>query len=673
MFLSRAAFLLSLGLAATASAAMKPVDVSVDLTRPTHAVSKDLYGLFLEDISLSVDGCFYPELIWNRGFDFPATNTPGEKAFSSAIQGWREDHRPGTAGRVTVQYARPKFENTPAYLRIEAFEGGAGVMNTGPMQELSVVAGKPLALSLWARGETDFTVAVRGARGLHLAPRVRFSPKPDVWQSFTATLTPTVSVKNAALQIRTVKGGTLDLEFVSLMPKERFRGRTNGLRQDIAQLMADLRPATFRFPGGCMLEGNSFASWYDWKRSVGPIEERMPLWNIWGYYQTLGLGYYEYLLFCEDIGAKPVPVFLSALTCQLRPPASYASFDTVGLFATNILDGIEFARGGVETTWGRLRAQMGHPEPFALEYVGIGNENRRAPYYDRYDILAKAVRARYPDIKLVVAVEHSAYYDEKARDYSWSRITKENADVADEHMYASPSWWLNNAHMYDTYPRKGVDVYVGEWATRYVNPDYLNCLYNAVSEAAFRMGFERNADLVKMSAYAPLVRRAGFPGNKYSLIQLSGTSCCGAPAYWCDKMFAENRPDRTVPVTYPTVTWTQPAGIDKTGWRWGGNPESKEIDVVSFHAVGGVTDGGEVILKFANAAWAAQPVTVALKGGVPAQPVARTVLTGAPTDRNTPEDPQAVVPRTDSFPFAGGDRMTLDLPPCSVTILRLKK
>ena len=659
--------------AAASLLAVEPVEVVVDSTHPTHRVSKDLYGLFLEDISLSVDGCFYPELVWNRGFDFPATNTPGMKAFSSEIQGWREDHRPGTAGRVTLQYARPKFANTPAYLRLEAFDGGAGVRNDGPMHELSVEKGVPLALSLWARGETAFHVALAGAKGVHLAPRVRFAPRPNEWCRFTATLVPTASVRHAALQIRAAEPGTLDLEQVSLSPQKKFRDRPNGLRADIGQLMADLRPATFRFPGGCMLEGNSFASWYDWKRSIGPVEERMPLWNIWGYYQTLGLGYFEYLQFCEDIGAKPVPVFLSALTCQLRPPASYASFESLGYFATNILDGIEFARGGTETRWGRVRAAMGHPEPFALEYVGIGNENRWAEYYDRYDVLAKAVRERYPDIKLVAAVEHTAYLDPAARARSWARITKTNADVADEHMYGSPSWWLNNARMYDSYPRTGVDVYVGEWATRNASDAYINSMYNAVCEAAFRMGFERNADLVRMSAYAPLIRRTGFPGNRYSLIQLSGTASCGAPAYWCEKMFAENRPDRIVPVAYPVVKWTQPAGIDRPGWKGGGNPESQAIEVVSFHAVGGVKDDGTLILKFANAAFRPQPVAVSLGRDCLAQDIALTTLTAAPDARNTPENPQVVIPRADTVRFAGGRRLAFDLQPCSVTILRLKE
>ena len=668
----KSAIMLVCTMAVAVVSAAETVEVSVDVLHPTHRISKDLYGLFLEDISLSVDGCLYPELVWNRGFDFPATNTPGEKAFSGGIQGWREDHRPGTAGRVTIQYAKPRFVNTPAYLRIEAFEGGAGVMNDGPMHEMSVEKGAPLELSLWARGDTPFRVAVKGAKGVHLARAARMAPAADGWRQFTATFVPTASVKNAALQIRTERAGTLDLDFVSLMPKERFKGRANGLRADIAQLMADLKPATFRFPGGCMLEGNSFASWYDWKRSVGPVEERMPLWNIWGYYQTLGLGYFEYLQFCEDIGAKPVPVFLSGLTCQLRPPVSYASFGTLGLFITNILDGIEFARGGVETRWGRVRAEMGHPEPFALEYIGIGNENRWAEYYDRYDVLAAAVRARCLDVKLVVAVEHSAYYDAHARDYSWSRISKANADIADEHMYGSPSWWLNNAHMYDSYPRKGVDVYVGEWATRNAADPYLNSMHNAVCEAAFRMGFERNADLVKMSAYAPLIRRVGFPGNRYSLIQLNGVSSCGAPAYWCERMFAGNRPDRLVPVTYPEVKRMQPAGIDRPGWNPGGNPGSKAIEVVSFHAVGGVTDGGELILKFANAAFEAQPVRIALGADFPAQDIRRTVLAGRPDAKNTPEDPLAVMPHFDCLPFAGGCDLTLVLPSCSVTVLRLK-
>ncbi|MBE6395500.1 MAG: hypothetical protein E7046_00665 [Lentisphaerae bacterium] len=647
------------------------IPVTVDWSAPSHEVSKDLYGLFLEDISLSVDGCFYPELVWNRGFDFPATNAPGLFAVSGTIQGWSENHAAGSAGRVGVRYEKPKFEKTPAYLRIEAFNAGAGVINTGPMQKMGVAAREPYALSLWARGDTAFDAVLCDENGDRISSVTHFIPQTGDWLKFTATLTPERTVERANLKIRTAAAGTLDLDFVSLMPVRRFRGRANGVREDIGELMAALRPGTFRFPGGCMLEGNSFDSWYDWKRTVGPIEEREPIWNIWGYYQTLGIGYFEYFQFCEDIGAKPVPVFLAGLTCQLRPPASCAAMESIGYFLTNILDGIEFARGGVDTKWGRLRAEMGHPAPFALEYVAIGNENRYDEFFDRYDAIARALRRCHPDIKLVTCVDPAGYFKKSLLDYSWGRISRATADFGDEHIYGSPSWWLNNTRMYDAYPRKGVGVYVGEWATRNASDEYLNSHYSAVCEAAFRMGFERNADLVKMSAYAPLVRRVGFPGNRYSLIRLGGLFSYGTPAYWCEKMFADNRPDSTVAVAYPLVRDVQAAGIDRAGCRDCGNPDSAALEVVSFHAVGGVSER-DFILKIANAAWYPRDLEIDLGAEFEGQNVYRSVLTAAPDARNTPLDPQAVVPRNDQVSFPGGSRFLITIEGCSVMVLRLR-
>lgn len=647
--------------------APEPVTVKVDETKPVHAVSKDLYGLFLEDISLSVDGCLYPELVWNRGFDFPATNSPGEKASVPAIQGWREEFRDGSAARVTLQYAQPKFANNPAYLRIEAFAAQAGVVNDGPMHELSVKAGAPLALSLWARGDAPFEVRLEDGTGAALCPPFARDAPGAGWRDFSATFTPTSGCRAARLAILAKAAGTIDLEQVSLRPAKTFRGRANGLRDDIGALMADLRPATFRFPGGCMLEGNSYASWYDWKRSVGPVEERLPLWNVWGYYQTLGLGYYEYFLYCEDLGAKPLPVFSAALDCQYRPPYSPVPEAGWAYFATNILDGIEFARGGVETKWGGLRARMGHPEPFPLELVGIGNENFGDEFFDRYDYLAAQVRKAYPDIKLVTCIHPAAIRRPELCAASWARIRPELCDFADEHLYASPSWWLNNADRYDNYPRRGVPVYVGEWATRQASDRFLNSMYNAVAEAAFKIGFERNADLVKMSAYAPLIRRAGFPGNRYSLIQLDGTDSCGAPAYWCEKMFAENRPDVTVPCAYARRTAQQPAGVDREKFWY--NPKSESVEVVSFHAGAGLKDGAPV-LKFANAAPLPQRVTVEFAQARPAGAVRRTTLAGRPDAKNLPSAPVRVVPRTDEIPFAGGRTHVFDLPACSVVVLR---
>ncbi|MBR4652392.1 MAG: hypothetical protein IKO72_03450 [Kiritimatiellae bacterium] len=643
---------------------MPPVSVKVSAS-PTHAVSPRLYGLFLEDISLSVDGGLYPELVWNRSFDMPATNTPGMKAFSHSIQGWREDHR-GGMGRVTLQYARPRFVHTPAHLRLEAFSAGAGVANLGPMEEMSVKGGEALDLSFHVRGNMDFDVALEdGGAGSNMLARATLSADAS-WRCFQTTFTPAVDCRRARLRFAARSPGVLELEQVSLMPHDRFRNRVNGLRKDIATLFADLKPATFRFPGGCMLEGNSFASWYDWKLSVGPVPERRPIWNVWGYYQTLGLGYFEYLQFSEDIGASPIPVFSAGLSCQYRPPYQKTAGDgALAYFATNILDGIEFARGPATSTWGRIRAAMGHPKPFRLEMIGIGNENFGEDFFDRYDELQRIVKGVHPDIRIVSDLDPGGLFSPKKLEYSWSRISRDNADFADDHIYASPSWWLNNTHRFDSYPRKGVPVYVGEWASRKASDRYINSMYCAVAEAAFRMGFERNADLVQMSAYAPLIRRVGFPGNRYSLIQLDGTSSCGAPSYYVEKMFSLNRPDRLLPTSYPEVRTVQPAGIDRPAR---GKTQSDAVEVVSFHAVAGVK-GGSLVMKFANAAFKAQPVSLTFAKALPAGRVRRTLLTGAADATNTPQRPHNVIPKDDTPSFGGGSSYTFTLPPCSVCVL----
>jgi alpha-N-arabinofuranosidase len=650
-----------------------PVTVKVDLAHPAHKIPATLYGLFLEDISQSVDGGFYPELVWNRGFDFPSLR---------GIQGWEPDCRDGSMGRFTLQYRAPLHPDTPACLRIEAFASMAGMRNTGAMNEMSVKGGVPLELSLYARGRDGYKggVLVRlEDEKTNLLAEARFDPAasggdtpPDAagWKQFEAVLTPKATCRTAHLSVFATAAGTLEFEQVSLMPKETFGGRANGLRKDIGELMKALRPATFRFPGGCMLEGDDFAAWWDWKRTVGPIVGRQPIWNIWGYYQTLGLGYYEYFLFCEDIGAEPVPVFSAAMTCQFRGP-KFAPLASAGYFITNVLDGIEFARGGTETKWGALRAEMGHPAPFPLHCIGIGNENWGPAFWERYNVLQKAVKAKYPDIKMITDIDPKAYMDQALSDYSWQQVTPANADIADEHMYASPSWWLNHTDFYDQYPRTGVKVYVGEWATRQASDAYINSMYNAVAEAAFRMGFEKNADLVEMTAYAPLIRRAGVPGNRYSLIQLDGTDSCGAPAYYVDKLFALNRPSRLVPVSYEKREAIQPAGIDRPKWFY--NPDSQEIKVVSFHATAGLDEAeGELVVKLANAALKEQAVTLDFGRTLPASSVRRLCLADKPDAKNFPSEPLRVVPKESSFAFAGGETFPLSLPPCSVTILRLQ-
>ena len=311
----------TVGLTMAMALAVSAVNVDVAVSKPGHEVPASLWGIFLEDIAFSVDGCLYPELVWNRGFEFrPAPSDDGfEKRLKGptdlGIPGWTADCRRTGMGRFTLQYAKPLRADTPAYLRIEAFAPFAGVRNTGPMGEMDVKGGVPLNLSLYARGDVPLIVRVESADNKIICEK-HFHPK-ETWRKFAATVTPKSSAKKAHLLILAAKAGTAEIDYVSLMPAKTFKG--HGLREDIAQLIADLKPANFRFPGGCMLESCDYAGWFDWKRTVGAPETRQPLWNIWGYYQNVGLGFYEYFVFCEDIGAEPLPVFIGGRTCQPVP------------------------------------------------------------------------------------------------------------------------------------------------------------------------------------------------------------------------------------------------------------------------------------------------------------------------------------------------------------------
>ena len=485
---------------------------------------------------------------------------------------------------------------------------------------------------------------------------------------------PSADEKTAALQIRVKGTGTLDLEQVSLMPQKRA---SCGLRADIVRLMKDLHPRTFRFPGGSNLDGHTFEEWFDWKRSLGAVVDRPPLHGFFGYWQTMGMGYHEYLLMAEEIGATALPVLLPGMTARCPKP-DFVPMSEIGSVVEDSLAQLEYIMGDACTKWGAVRAAAGHPAPFACEYVGIGNEAWGDEYWERYFPIAKAVRTKYPRVKIIASLwprllEHAERNGEQMKN-----VTPENCDIIDEHIYPSPSWWLNNTHRYDAYDRKGVKVYIGEYATRHAADPYINSMYAAAAEAAMRLGFERNSDIVELAAFAPLLRREGsrnapmrrdgIPENRYSLIQTDGTDSCGTPSYWVEKMFTDNLPDRMVPVECQEVKWTQPAGVDKKRWFY--NPDSEAKEVVSLHAAAGVR-GQTLIVKLVNAKWEIQPVTLKFTAPLPATAISRLALSGAPDARNRPCEPSNVVPKADEFPFGGGQSLALELPPCSVTVLKI--
>lgn len=541
----------SLMAASSAFAADGSVTLSIDPATRLHPIPSTLYGMFFEDINFAGDGGLYPELIANRGFDWK----------TKTLEGWENDFRGDGMARVTVRYGRPLHPMTAQCLRIEAFGAGAGtgVRNRG-YHGICVKAGESYDLSLYLRGLDAYAGNVRvvlenkegkvvcehviANKDMSLGAKRGAGDFPlPAWKRHTAVFTPAETVRDGSVSILLDRAGAIELEQVSLFPQKTFNGRKNGLRKDLVQLLKDMKPGVFRFPGGCITEGNDWTEWYDWKLSVGDGTpySRDTLWNRWGYWQSLSLGYFEYFCLCEDIGAEPLPVMNAGLTCQFAHPWDLAPVSSVPYFVKSFNDLIEFANGDAKTTtWGAVRAKMGHPKPFGLKYVGVGNENWGKEFFERYEPLVAELRKIHPEIKIVGSSGPSCGGPDF--DFAWNRLTPQLADIVDEHYYLSADWFLGNTYRYDGYDRTGKKphVYAGEYACHL--PDRANTLYGALTEAAMMTGFERNSDVVEMSSYAPLFAKVGHQQWAPNLIWFDNEKSFGTPSYYVQKLFGNNLP-----------------------------------------------------------------------------------------------------------------------------------
>ena len=528
------------------------VEVKLDFNKKGHEIPKTLYGIFYEDINYAADGGLYPELIANRGFDWT----------TKGLEGWVKDYRGGAMARITRQLGKPVHPNTATYLRIETFGAGegCGVKNNG-YSGIAVKQGEKYDLSFYARAFDHYKGTIRivlEVDGKELARHVVAngdlsisSPNKDGidvvlpdWKKYSTVLVPNATATNASLSVLMDKAGTIDIELVSLFPQDTFAGRKNGLRKDLVQLLKDMKPGVMRFPGGCIIEGGDFGNWYDWKRTVGPIERREINWNRWGYWQTHGLGYFEYFQLSEDIGAEPMPILAAGMTCQFAN-AELAPIDSMEYFIQNALDLIEFANGDVNTKWGKVRADMGHPKPFNMKYLGVGNENWDQVFLDRYLVIDRGIRAKHPEIKIISSA--GAGPSGPRYDLAWKFLIESKADLVDEHYYVKADWLLSNATRYDQFDRKGPKVYAGEYACHL--PNRANSLYSAISEAAMMTGFERNSDIVVMTSYAPLFGKVAHDQWKPDLIWYDNVRSFGSPNFYVQKLFASNLPTTLIPST----------------------------------------------------------------------------------------------------------------------------
>ena len=480
--------------------------MDIDLKKVGAPIQPTMYGIFFEDINFAADGGLYAELVKNRSFEFPQDPLQGWKAF----------------GKVEVKEDGP-FDRCPHYVRL--YDPGHPHKWTGLDNEgffgIGVKGGETYRFTVWARvpdgGSSELRIELVNTASMGEDQFVCQAPLTIAgkeWKQYEVILTPDTTLAKSVLRIFLVgERNTVDLEHVSLFPPDTWMGHRNGMRKDLAQALADLKPGIFRFPGGCIVEGADLDTRYNWKNTVGPVENRPINENRWeytfphrffpDYFQSYGLGFFEFFQLSEEIGSEPLPILSCGLACQFQndDPAAHCPVDELQPFIQDALDLIEFANGPVTSTWGKVRADMGHPAPFNLKFIGIGNEQWDAIYPEHLEPFVKAIRAAYPDIKIVGTSGPNSEGDQF--DYLWPEMKRLGADLVDEHFYRPEKWFLAQGARYDNYDRKGPKVFAGEYACHGAGRKY-NHFNASLLEAAFMTTIERNADIVHMATYAPL-------------------------------------------------------------------------------------------------------------------------------------------------------------------------
>ncbi len=544
----------------------QPAKITVDAAHPAHSISPTLWGIFFEDINLSADGGIYPELVRNRSFE--DAGTPEHWNFSNSGGGKSE------ASVITADVqARPPVPPLNPFnrqsLRIKA-DGRFSLQNEG-YWGMNMVRGEAYTLKLAARGEGwngKLTARILGKDGTVLASG-EISGISGHWHYHELQLAASGGDAKAKLELAGEGRGVLFLDMVSLLPDRTWKN--HGLRADIAQSLDGLHPSFMRFPGGCWVEGDDFAHMNHWKNTIGNIDTRTPLWNIWGYNATHGLGFHEYLQLAEDLGAEPLFCINVGMSHKESIP-----LDRMAQWVQDALDAVEYANGPTDSVWGAMRARAGHPAPFHLKYMEIGNENGGATYRERWPLFVNAIHARYPEIQFV------------ADQWQGGHPADPKPNIVDEHFYDTPEWFMRHATYFDHYDRNGPKIFVGEYA---VTRDCgLGNLRGAIGEAAFMTGLERNADHVIMASYAPLLVNLNHRAWNPDLINFDSSRWYGLPSYYVQKMFAENRGD----VYLPTEVQSPATEAEIAGGRigvgtWNTAAEFKDLKVTGAQ--------GEVLLQ----------------------------------------------------------------------------
>ncbi len=584
------------------------------------AIQPHMYGVFFEDINFGADGGLYAELIKNRSFEF-----------HQPFVGWLP------FGEVTVDSMNPCFDRNPNYVHLheKGLRRGTGLENEG-FRGIGFKQNDAYNFSFFARSldgaAKKFRVELVSSEE-HIIGRGEITVEGTEWKKYTTSLTARHTSAKGKFRLILETQGEVDVDHISLFPAQTWMNRENGLRKDLVEALYELNPGVFRFPGGCIIEGNTLDTRYQWKNSVGPVENRPLNENRWNYtfkhrffpdyYQTYGLGFYEYFLLSEDLGAEPLPVISCGLACQYESTECEEVHD-LGPYIQDAVDLIEFANGSVDTKWGKVRADMGHPAPFNLKMLAIGNEQWGEGYVERLIPFMEVLREKHPEIQIIGTSGPGS--DGDKFDYLWPKMKELEVDLVDEHYYRSPEWFLENAARYDSYDREGPKVFAGEYASHHKTRN--NNVKAAISEAAFMTGLERNADVVHLATYAPLFAHVDAWQWKPDMIWFDNLSVVRTPNYYVQQMYATNNGTHVLPI--------QENGNNLTG-------QNELYASASFDK-----HSNEIIVKVVNASSDMKEIEISLAGlkkSIEGQRVKITSLQSNQEEAiNTLEAPNTIIP-----------------------------
>ena len=650
------AFALMVSLTSTAQSNV----MTVDTKKAGAPIQNTMYGLFFEDINYAADGGLYGELVKNRSFEFP-----------QAFMGWQ------TFGNVQLKDDGP-FERCPHYV-VLGWPGHrdrrSGLQNEGYFG-IGVVKNESYRFSVWAKAlNGKGRIRVQLIDQYTMDERQEFvnthiDITSDKWKKYEVTIKAPKTHNRANLRIFLDGGNSVALEHISLFPVNTFKNRENGLRRDLAQALADQHPGILRFPGGCIVEGVDLKTRYQWKNTIGPVENRPLNENRWeytfdyrfypDYFQSYGLGFFEFFQLSEDIGAEPLPVLNVGMACQFqngKDPKGYVPVDQLKPYIDDCLDLIEFANGDTTTTWGKKRAEMGHPAPFNMKYLGVGNEQWDTLYFERLKPFVKAIRAKYPNIKLIGTSGPDS--EGKMFEIGWKAMKEQKVDLVDEHFYRPESWFLSHGLRYESYDRKGPKVFAGEYACHGRGKKW-NHFETSLYEAAFMTDLERNADVVHMTAYAPLFAHVDGWQWRPDLIWYDNTRMFKTVSYYVQQMYATNKGTNVLKMTMDNKPV---AGQEGQNGLFASAVVDKAENIV--------------IVKVINTSKEKQSVSINLLGLKGAAQAETITLTHNEMDaENTLDEPEKITPKTGTVSCEAGKKNSIlndELPAMSFRIYKIKK